>query len=217
MTQGPAAPFPRDPSARPMPFDRVLGALPTRSPGAREAGAAVLIVGRPRDDRDSEILLIERAVRPNDPGSGQVALPGGRVAPEDLTLSDTALREVEEEVGLGAGDVQRPLRYVSTESAHAFDLTVAVFAAALSDRAREPLPRSPEEVARCFWLPSRTLVEGTTMGRETRFGRREVEATVYDGHVLWGFTRRVLRQFFGLEPSPAVAHRPEPAPPGGEG
>jgi hypothetical protein len=33
--------------------------------------------------------------------------------------------------------------------------------------------------------------------RDTSQGSIPVNATVFEGHVLWGFTRRVLREFFG--------------------
>jgi hypothetical protein len=34
--------------------------------------------------------------------------------------------------------------------------------------------------------------------RETSRGLAEVRATVFEGHILWGFSRRVLCQFFGV-------------------
>jgi 8-oxo-dGTP pyrophosphatase MutT (NUDIX family) len=52
-----------------------------------------------------ETLLIERTERPTDPASGQVAFPGGRVEESDGALVRTALRELQEEVGLTEGDL----------------------------------------------------------------------------------------------------------------
>lgn len=48
----------------------------------------------------TELLFIQRAVRPSDPWSGQMAFPGGRAAPADVSELDTAVRETREEVGL---------------------------------------------------------------------------------------------------------------------
>ena len=47
-----------------------------------------------------EILLIERAAREGDPWSGHMALPGGRIDPDDPNTRAGAERETLEEVGL---------------------------------------------------------------------------------------------------------------------
>lgn len=149
-----------------------------------------------------DTLLIERAHRPGDPASGQVGLPGGHVAPNDASLVETALREAEEEVGVTAADLLDRPRYFATEYASAFRLRVGVFAAALDPSARAPLARDPGEVAEVYWLPAGKLSTVRPVRRETRFGPRTVDAVVHDDHVLWGFTLRVLREFFGLSSLP---------------
>ncbi len=145
-----------------------------------------------------EILLIERAERDSDPASGQVALPGGHVAEEDRNLAQTALRELAEEVGLDSSDLAGDLRFVNTEHARRFGLNIAVFAGALGPTPRAAYARSTEEVAHVFWLPRSALDRTQRVHRETGRGLIEVPASVHEGHVLWGFTRRVLRQFFQL-------------------
>jgi 8-oxo-dGTP pyrophosphatase MutT (NUDIX family) len=165
------------------------------------AGAAVTVVLR-SGSQDVEGLLIERTVREDDLASGHVALPGGHVDPDDLSLRATALRELSEEVGLGAADLDPSVRCVGVQRASLFGLDVAVFTGVLASR---PGPRvaSPEEVAHIFWLPRPALTEPTPVERSTRYGPRTVPAVVYQGHVLWGFTLRVLREYFGLEPATA--------------
>jgi 8-oxo-dGTP pyrophosphatase MutT (NUDIX family) len=194
----------------------LLGRFDVLSPPVSTAGAAVMIVLR-SGDREVETLLIERATNPDDLASGDVAFPGGHVADGDGSLSSTALRELEEEVGLTGSDLEEPPRYVGTELAPRFGLRVGVFAAGLSSVARPPTVRSAEEVAHVFWLPRSALADTRTVTRETPRGSLKVHATVVDGHVLWGFTRRVLRQFFGLPTEderfgPAFAHGPSPPP-----
>jgi 8-oxo-dGTP pyrophosphatase MutT (NUDIX family) len=159
------------------------------------AGAAILILLRD-GPTDVESLMIERTVRPDDLASGHVALPGGRVDPDDSDLRATALRELGEEVGLGHGDLSSPVRFVGIDRASVFRLDVGVFAAELGAHAGEPRAYSPREVAHVFWLPMGALAETRRVLRDTHAGPREVPATVYRGHVLWGFTRRVLRHFF---------------------
>jgi len=161
------------------------------------AQAAVTVVLR-EGTHEVETLLIERTAHPEDPASGQVALPGGHVGEGDGSLVTTALRELEEEVGLTATDLNGPLWYVTTQFAARFGIHVAVFAAPLAEAAGTPSPRSVEEVAHVFWLPRSALGVTQRVHRETPQGWREFNASIVDGHVLWGFTRRVLRQFFEL-------------------
>ncbi|GEM_PF-413333 len=200
---GPDAPVPSGEIAR------LLDRWPPGSPPHGSAGAAVLILLR-QGASDVETLLIQRAERADDRASGQVALPGGRVDPGDGALVNTALREFEEEVGLGPSDLAAPPRFVAIVPAPVFSMHVGVFAAELGPSGRAPMARSATEVAHVFWLPAAALRTGATVTRDTPRGPREVEAVLHEGHVLWGFTRRVLRGFFGLEPFPG----PEGAVPG---
>lgn len=185
-------------------LDRWLGRFAPARPPVSDAEAAVTIVLRPDDD-DVAALLIERAVRPGDPASGQVALPGGHVDSGDPSLAATALRELTEEVGLDAGDLAGDPRFVRTVPAPRFGLRVGVFAAALGPGTHRPVALDPAEVAHVFWLPRTALQTTVPVVRETTRGPREVPATVVGGHVLWGFTRGVLREFFELPAEPPTA------------
>ncbi len=168
-------------------------------PSTAGADAAVLIVLRD-GTHDVETLLIERTVREGDPASGHIALPGGRVERTDPDLCATAIRELSEEVGLGPDDLDGAVRYVGTDHAARFRMNVGVFAANLGPGSSAPRVQSPREVAHVFWLPRGPLEATQWVTRDTSRGPREVPATVYDGRVLWGFTRRVLRHFFAQRP-----------------
>lgn len=172
--------------------------FPTLSPPVSTAGAAVTIVLR--DGRtDVEVLVIERANNPRDPASGDVALPGGHVDERDGSLAETALRELGEEVGLSRTDLGGPLRFVGPTPARRFGLVVGVFAAELAERAPGPTIGSPTEVAHVFWLPRTALSQRTTITRDGGpNGPFSTFGSVHDGHLVWGFTRRVLREFFDL-------------------
>ncbi|MGI0071594.1 MAG: NUDIX hydrolase [Thermoplasmata archaeon] len=197
----------------PLSLAELLGRYPVTAPPVGSAGAAVTILLR---DGQSEVetLLIERTERPTDPASGQVAFPGGRAEESDGSLAVTALRELEEEVGTVAVDLAGPPRYVSTEHARRFGITVAVFAATLGPGGHAPSALSADEVAHVFWLPRSALGVARKVHRDSGRGEIEVPATVFEGHVLWGFTRRVLRSFFGLpleDESGGPAFAPDPA------
>jgi 8-oxo-dGTP pyrophosphatase MutT (NUDIX family) len=193
----PPAPGEAAPGSAPTILSELVGRFPALAPPVSTAGAAVVILLR-QGNTEVETLLIERAERAEDPASGQVAFPGGHVTEGDGSLASTALRELEEEVGLGRGDIVGELRFVSTELALRFGLRVGVFAAILAPDGPAPTARSPEEVAHVFWMPRSALANSRPIVRETSRGLAEVPATVFEGHVLWGFTRRVLCEFFGV-------------------
>lgn len=69
---------------------------------ARVAGVMILLF--PREDT----LYFPLILRPNYEGvhSGQMALPGGKVEPEDDDIIHTALRETEEEIGVALSRTQ---------------------------------------------------------------------------------------------------------------
>lgn len=52
------------------------------------------------------ILYIQRTSPANDRHAGQISFPGGSVDPGDVDAVDTALRELEEEVGVGRTDIE---------------------------------------------------------------------------------------------------------------
>jgi 8-oxo-dGTP pyrophosphatase MutT (NUDIX family) len=177
--------------------ERLLARYAPERPPLPTAGAAVTLVLR-SGLTDVEVLLIERATNPTDPASGEVGLPGGHVSETDDSLAETAARELREEVGLTLEDLQGPLVFVGVQPAPRFSLHVGVFAAALGPSRPTRLAPDPTEVAHVFWLPRGALEPSVRIRRDTPRGTIDVPATVHEGHVLWGFTRRVVRQFFEL-------------------
>lgn len=178
---------------------------------ARGAVLALVRGGR----HGTEVLLIERTRRSDDPASGQVALPGGTVNPDDASLEATALRECEEEVGIGADDLAEPPHFVRVGRVFVHQLPIAIFLAPLRDGARPPRRASPDEVAETFWFPLRHLWPAQPALVESQVGPREVDATLYEGRVLWGFTRKSLVDIASLVPPErphAARIRGPPAP-----
>lgn len=70
--------------------------IPGRSWLTRCGVAAILTEGR----AGYEVLLMQRAVRPGDPWSGDMSFPGGRQQTGDRSTQTTAIRETAEETGL---------------------------------------------------------------------------------------------------------------------
>ena len=63
----------------------------------RSAAVALLLRG---SEDSPEVLLIERSSQPNDPWSGNLSFPGGRIDDTDASALAAAIRETSEEVGL---------------------------------------------------------------------------------------------------------------------
>src|SRR5438132_12896317 len=79
-----------------------LSSNPRSNAGERvDAVVAVLLYQDSADELST--LLIHRMERSNDPWSGQIGLPGGRVEKFDGSTHEGLEREVREEVGLELG------------------------------------------------------------------------------------------------------------------
>lgn len=69
--------------------------------------AGTLCLLFPNHDGGLSFVLIERtSTVPDDPHSGQISFPGGRMSSEDADVQETALREAEEEVNVKRSDVR---------------------------------------------------------------------------------------------------------------
>ena len=122
---------------------------------------------------------------------GQISFPGGAEEAEDGDLSQTALRETEEELGVRPGDVRMlgPLSPIVTVT----DFYVAPFVGAIP----QPYVFSPaeSEIAEVLEVPVGALRNPAI--RETKFlpGRDEpVLFYRYGENVIWGATARILAE-----------------------
>jgi 8-oxo-dGTP pyrophosphatase MutT (NUDIX family) len=118
-----------------------------------------------------------------------VALPGGKKDADDPTLIDTALREVEEEIGLARSTV----RVLGLGDEH---VTVTRFAVtpvvAWIDAGFEPTP-SPAEAARVFSAPLSLFRDrGLVRAIPLESVRRLVRSYEVDGEIVWGATAAIL-------------------------
>lgn len=174
--------------------------LRVKSNPSAQAGVALLL--RPRAN-DVDVLLIRRSTRLGDPWSGQMALPGGRRAPEDRDVIHTARRETREEVGIdldAAGELIGTLDEVrAVASQHPLDLVISPSVWFLRTPV-EPAPHA-DEVASVVWLPvsflgssaARAVYRRTLDGVEQQF-----PAYRYGQYTIWGLTHRILEGFLRL-------------------
>lgn len=182
----------------------VSGILKTEEPIKRTphetAAVAVILRGRASG---LDVLLIKRAERNGDPWSGQVALPGGRVAPRDGSFMETAERESQEEVAL---DLERASfsGYLGAFQSRTGGISV-VAAVFVMDEDQEV--RLNQEVSSYRWVPLAELLAPEKRRSYTlEWGgkRRSVPSFDLDDYLVWGLTERILSRLVE-----AVERRPE--------
>jgi len=164
--------------------------------------AAIALVLRPSTVGEPELLMIKRAEAENDPWSGHVACPGGRMEPGDRDLETTAIRETWEETGIDLardGRVLGTLDDMSPRTPSLPPLVIRPFVAVVKPEVT--IVESPE-VAATFWVPLAAIREtaawGTAMVPIRGVGEREVDAFRHGEHTIWGLTHRALTQFLRL-------------------
>ena len=172
----------------------------------RRAAVALVLRG---GTEGAELLVIKRSEAERDHWSGHLALPGGRVEPEDENLLATALRETFEEVGIdlrAGGEVLARLGTVRPQSPYAPRVSVTPFVVAAPpeyDAGRTEVKQLTlsEEVAAAFWAPVEALKRGGHSGvfRMTFAGvEREWPAYPSQHGLIWGITERILTEFLSL-------------------
>jgi len=151
-----------------------------------EAAVAVIL-----DSSGGSLLLIQRTERIGDPWSGQVAFPGGHIAPSDRSFLETAIRETREEVGISLRDHSAlgvlPLIYARTRR-----VKVAPFVFQLKTSVDV---RANVEVADVFWVLANELARSKVMKSKVDVDSRQliVDSYVWGKYVIWGLTFRIIR------------------------
>jgi 8-oxo-dGTP pyrophosphatase MutT (NUDIX family) len=131
------------------------------------------------------VLLTERSDEV-DFHKGQVCFPGGSREPSDSSLLQTALREGEEEIGLKAKDVEI-LGEFDDNMTLTSNYVISPFVAFIPHP--YPFKADGREIKEIFSVPLSFLMD------EANFKQDSYE---YEGHVIWGATARILRQFVDL-------------------
>jgi 8-oxo-dGTP pyrophosphatase MutT (NUDIX family) len=122
--------------------------------------------------------------------AGEISFPGGRHDPQDSHLSDTALREAEEEIGLPRAQVTL-LGELAPTSTFATGYLIHPFIGLIP--AGQLWRLSPLEVDAVIELPLQRLRESRTRTRLERRGFTfETDAYIVDEHLIWGATARII-------------------------
>ncbi|QSQ12884.1 CoA pyrophosphatase [Myxococcus landrumensis] len=172
-----------------------LAARPARDvnlPGLVLREAAVLV---PLFERDGvPHMVFTRRPATLRTHANQYSYPGGGRDAEDLTPLHTALRETEEELGIDRRGVRvlGMLDEVPTISQYRVRPFVGVIP---GDGQYTP---SVEEVAFILEVPLERLMDPSILRverKEVLGAERDLYFYTYEGHVIWGATARILRDF----------------------
>jgi 8-oxo-dGTP pyrophosphatase MutT (NUDIX family) len=198
-------------------IDVLRAALRASSPRRHATGlervrlrAAVAVVARAMDG-DVELLFIRRAAFDNDPWSGDIAFPGGRVGSPDELPRTTAERETREEVGLELSSAEW-LGQLDDVVGGDGQVWVSGYVYAIDG----PVTLSiNHEVAAAGWVRVARLSEPERQGINTfRYQDRDIEMPAIrvfddDSPHLWGMTYRFVEGFMRVigRSIPAMAWR----------
>lgn len=164
-------------------------------PGGRKLRPAGVLVAISLVEDEPRIILTKRSsALKHHPG--QIAFPGGKLDEGDADVTDAALREAWEEIGLPRDLPDVVGQLPSHETVTSFQVTPVV--ALLHDRF-EIRPEAGE-VAEAFSVPLAHLLDTTNYiveSRSWRGTRRHYYTVPFGPYYIWGATARMLRGLAG--------------------
>ncbi len=177
-------------SARIRPF-LLPATAPVRDiPGLRQSAVLLLLHG---DPEHPSVLLTERSdTVPTH--AGQISLPGGGRDPADPDLAATARRETEEEVGVNREAITIVGRMPDLPSISFYQVVPFV---GVTWEPIHPIPKT-SEVTRVLRPTVDELLAPGSFSRQPRLWRGLPIPTysyLYQDHVIWGLTARILMDF----------------------
>jgi 8-oxo-dGTP pyrophosphatase MutT (NUDIX family) len=159
---------------------------------ASEAGLRPAAVLFPIVDRDTPAALFTRRTDDLPSHAGQICFPGGKYHADDRTLIRTALREMEEEIGLSPDDVEIA-GYLDSHETLNSGFTILPVVGFLPPDYR--LKIDPGEVAEVFEAPLAYILDPDNQAlRSVERGGvlRQFHAIEYKGHTIWGATAAII-------------------------
>lgn len=159
--------------------------------------AAVLALFYPNTNDETIFLLTKRASY-NGTHSAQISFPGGKYDEIDTSLEDTALRELEEEVGVRRNTVT-VIRELSDTYIPPSNFMVTPYIGLL-DKKPDFIPN--EEVAEIIEIPVKELINEANVSSvimETSYMKEiEVPCFKFKNHIVWGATAMMLSEIKDL-------------------
>ncbi len=158
--------------------------------------ACVLVLIFPKDG-EWNLAFIERAEQnANDPHSGQISFPGGKLEETDDTYADCALRETQEEIGVDSSSIgiigELTSLYISVSNYLIFPF--------VGFTSQEPdfVPQE-SEVRSILEIPLKEVFSHRNKKRVDLTVRqnklKDVPCYMLDDHILWGASAMILSEF----------------------
>jgi 8-oxo-dGTP pyrophosphatase MutT (NUDIX family) len=169
--------------------NRMLEIIAREQP-IRPAAVLIPVVDHPQPT----VLLTQRSAHLND-HAGQISFPGGKIDATDASPLDTALREAEEEIGLGREFVD-PIGYLDLYGT-SFGFRILPTLARV--RPGFKLRVNHAEVDDAFEVPLSFLMDPANHqvhSREFRGMERSYYAMPFAEHYIWGATAGILRVLY---------------------
>jgi 8-oxo-dGTP pyrophosphatase MutT (NUDIX family) len=169
--------------------DRMLEIIAREQP-IRPAAVLIPVV----DHEEPTVLLTLRSAHLAD-HAGQISFPGGKIEATDASPLDTALREAEEEIGLGQAFVD-PIGYLGVYGT-SFGFRILPTVARVQPGFKLKINRS--EVDDAFEVPLAFLMDPANHqlhSREFRGVERTYYAMPYAERYIWGATAGILRVLY---------------------
>ena len=156
----------------------------------RAAAVLVPVVDHPEP---GVLLTMRTSDLPNHPG--QIAFPGGKMDPHDATPLAAALRETQEEIGLGAALIE-PIGYLDLYLTFTGFRILPVLARVTPNYA---LTVNAREVADAFEVPLAFVMDEANHKRASRDWKgvtRHYYEMPFGERYIWGVTAGILRNLY---------------------
>jgi 8-oxo-dGTP pyrophosphatase MutT (NUDIX family) len=169
--------------------DRMLQIIAREQP-IRPAAVLIPVVDHPQPT----VLLTQRAAHLND-HAGQISFPGGKIDESDASPLDTALREAEEEIGLGR-ELIDPIGYLDL---YATSFGFRILPTVARIRPGFELRINRAEVDDAFEVPLAFLMDPVNHqihSKDFRGIARSYYAMPFAERYIWGATAGILRVLY---------------------
>lgn len=160
-------------------------------PKDRVLRPAAVLIGFQMNGDGLDLVLTKRSSKLKH-HPGQIAFPGGKMDATDASLTETALREAQEEIGLPVDQVEVLAQLPTHETVTSFEVTPIL---ALIHGPFSPVLESGE-VAEMFHVPFAHVTDPTrfeVQHRRWRGQRRMYYTVPFGPYYIWGATARILR------------------------
>lgn len=177
-----------------LPPGRLLKAAPADKSKVKKSSVLLLLF---EEGNALKACLIKRPAHMKH-HAGQIALPGGRMEPDETDI-ETALRETEEEIGITANKIEI-LGKLSDFYVEVSRFEIQPIVAWLNEAPKTTLNK--DEVEKVIFFPIRIFKPPfAEIELETLTGKLSVPCIKFNGEIIWGATAMILSEFYDLTKS----------------